>query len=69
MQNINYWKQFENTGKIEDYLSYKSCRREPGYFVGDKGNQSMDAREDENPYAGVRMCDRNDTKADAHWGI
>lgn len=23
MQTWNYWKQFECTGKIEDYLSYK----------------------------------------------
>ena len=22
MQTLNYWKQFENTGKIEDYLTY-----------------------------------------------
>lgn len=25
MQTLNYWKQFENTGKIQDYLSYKGC--------------------------------------------
>lgn len=24
MQTLNYWKQFENTGKIEDYLTYKA---------------------------------------------
>lgn len=23
MQTLNYWKQFESTGKIEDYLTYK----------------------------------------------
>lgn len=25
MQNLNYWMQFENTGKVEDYLSYCAC--------------------------------------------
>lgn len=24
MQTLNYWKQFEHTGKIEDYLTYKA---------------------------------------------
>lgn len=24
MQTWNYWKQFENTGKVEDYLFYKA---------------------------------------------
>lgn len=24
MQTWNYWEQFENTGRIEDYLSYKA---------------------------------------------
>ncbi|MCM1325384.1 MAG: hypothetical protein NC094_02040 [Bacteroidales bacterium] len=62
MQNINYWQQFEHTGKIEDYLNYKNCRREPGYFVEEKMSER-------NPYAGVRMCDGNDIEADARGGI
>ena len=24
MQILNYWKQFEHTGRVEDYLSYVS---------------------------------------------
>ncbi|MCM1569386.1 MAG: hypothetical protein NC081_08065 [Roseburia sp.] len=28
MQTLNYWKQFEHTGKIQDYLSYKSCAQD-----------------------------------------
>ncbi|MCM1112496.1 MAG: hypothetical protein NC399_04515 [Muribaculum sp.] len=24
METSNYWKQFESTGKIEDYLSYRA---------------------------------------------
>lgn len=25
-----YWKKFENTGKIEDYLSFVACDRQEG---------------------------------------
>ncbi|MBQ4537377.1 MAG: hypothetical protein II994_07135 [Lachnospiraceae bacterium] len=66
MQSINYWKQFENTGKIEDYLSYKSQVSQPG-------KESVVSKEEgeasANPYAGIRMCDRNHIEADARWGI
>ena len=26
MNEMNYWKQFYCTGKVEDYLKYKQCR-------------------------------------------
>ena len=29
MQTLNYWKQFLNTGRIEDYLSYVNKDRPP----------------------------------------
>ncbi len=34
MQTLNYWKQFEHTGKIEDYLTYKASdsQRSEGYY-------------------------------------
>ena len=28
MQGLNYWKQFESSGKVEDYLSFVSHERE-----------------------------------------
>ena len=29
MSKVNYWKQFENTGKVEDYISYRGgCDRD-----------------------------------------
>ncbi|MCH5343190.1 MAG: hypothetical protein J1E64_04050 [Acetatifactor sp.] len=65
MRSINYWKQFESTGKIEDYLTYSSHRGEP-----DGGAVSgVEGKSKESPYAGVRMCDRNDIEADTHRGI
>lgn len=27
MKEINYWQQFLNTGKVDDYLSYLAHRR------------------------------------------
>ncbi len=73
MQNLNYWKQFENTGKIEDYLNYRCC------FSDGEGQQRNPVTEDtvikdggkvgENSYAGIHMCNRNDIEANAYRGI
>lgn len=71
MQSLNYWKQFESTGKIEDYLSYKSggdaaihssmgTQTEPEQSLRQQGAK---------PYAGVRMCNGNDTETDGIRGI
>lgn len=63
MQSINYWKQFESTGKIQDYLTYSSCRSET------KDRSGREGKAEESPYAGISDCDRNGLKADAHCGI
>ncbi len=74
MQSLNYWKQFESTGKIEDYLSYKSgCDTAYNSVIGNSaaygwGNENS-GQQGAKPYAGVRMCNRNDTEADSRWGI
>lgn len=68
MQTINYWKQFEHTGKVEDYLSYVS---------GKEGAFSRTTREDNaprgqqqgtgvNPYAGIHIRDGNGIETDAY---
>lgn len=65
MQMSNYWKEFENTGKIEDYLSYKACasRRSEG-VAGCKS----DYRERETD-AGIYKCDGNDLETVSHGRI
>ncbi len=67
MQTLNYWKQFESTGKIEDYLSYKSdCHSTSDLSreeVGDQGQQGA------KPYAGIYKCNRNHTETGAYRGI
>ena len=65
MHSINYWKQFESTGKIEDYLNYSSHRDE----MRDGAASETEGKSEESPYAGIRMCDRNDIKADTYRGI
>ena len=61
MQNLNYWKQFESTGKIEDYLSYRSCLT--------NSEEQLPNPAKENAHAGIHMCNRNDIETDAYRGI
>lgn len=77
MQTLNYWKQFENTGKIEDYLSYKAddSQRSENVVAGCKsdyqggmwdsaGREGMDGS-----YAGIYTSDRDDFKTVSHGRI
>lgn len=68
MDTLNYWKQFEHTGRVEDYLSYVSG------MSGSEGITAMETRDETgkagaNPYAGIHMGNRNDIKTDACRGI
>lgn len=58
MKELNYWQQFLNTGKIEDYLFYK--KREEAVQTVQEG---------EHPHAGANQCYRNDFKSGAFRGI
>jgi len=78
MQNLNYWKQFENTGKIEDYLNYRCCfsdgegqQHNPVTGGNSMTDVTMNVRGEvgENSYAGIHMCNRNDIEANAYRGI
>ena len=54
MNEINYWKQFFGTGKIEDYLKYKQCLKE------EKNQQTKDLKvKEESPYAGFYYSNGN----------
>uniref|UniRef100_UPI004056AF8E hypothetical protein n=1 Tax=Acetatifactor sp. TaxID=1872090 RepID=UPI004056AF8E len=79
MQISNYWKQFEHTGRVEDYLSYVA----EDTFVPLKsiasseipagtrilGEVPADDETGVNPYAGIHMGNGNDFKTDAYRGI
>ncbi len=56
MQTSNYWKQFESTGKIEDYLTYRANdSQRPETVAGCKSDY-------EGAYAGIHTSNRNDFK-------
>lgn len=59
--NLEYWKQFENSGRIEDYLSFVACDRQ--------GNVKKEDRAGDQRDAGIYMCDRDHIKADSRGGI
>lgn len=59
-----YWKQFENSGRIEDYLT----------FVSGSGRETGDAHMEcgqmkEGSHAGIYNDDRNRTEANPGGGI
>ena len=71
MKLSNYWQQFLNTGRIEDYLSYARCKEQEGL---QEGTKDYPAEADERDlgvqqYAGIHMGDRDDTQAGAYRGI
>jgi hypothetical protein len=67
MQTLNYWKQFESTGKIQDYLSYKAYdSRQPEETVA--GCKSDYCRQVES-YAGIHTGDGDDFKAVSRGGV
>ncbi len=63
MQTLNYWKQFEETGKIEDYLSYKACDSQR--LLTDAGCKS----DYEGSYAGIHTSDGDDFETVSHGRI
>ncbi len=80
METLNYWKQFEHTGRVEDYLSYvaenNSFQKETvisGLMAeANKGSMPKQDKQDKvgvNPYAGIHMGNRNDIETGAYRGI
>ena len=59
--NQEYWKQFENSGRIEDYLSFVACDRQEDRERKDRAGEHRDA--------GIYMRDRDHIKADSRGGI
>ena len=51
MKDSDYWDRFLNTGRIEDYLAYRTGKEEPG-----KKNEG------EVFHAGTDQCYRDDIK-------
>ena len=61
MPNINYWKQFESSGKVEDYLSFVSHERDvSGGEIG---------QVEQGEHAGTYLRNGNDIKTDTNGGV
>ena len=58
--NLKYWKQFETSGKIEDYLA----------FVSNEGQGARRGEQvKESGHAGVYMGDGNHTETEPDWRV
>ncbi len=62
MKESNYWQQFINTGRVEDYLKF----RETADASGRTGEY---AAMGENPYAGIHKINGNGFEDGAYRGI
>ncbi len=62
MKESNYWQQFINTGRVEDYLKFRE--------TADTGGRDGEyAAVGENPYAGIHKIDGNGFEDGAYRGI
>lgn len=61
MNDIKYWEQFSNTGRIEDYLTYTNSAK-----VVSEENLRQVKNEGDSPYAGASYRDGDDFKPDAY---
>lgn len=62
MKESNYWQQFLNTGRIEDYLKFREKSKGDSTAV-------RCAVMGENPYAGIHKIDRDGFEDSAYRGI
>lgn len=72
MQTWSYWKQFENTGRIADYLSYREeCGGTEETADGAVGRrEAVTGRQERTGNdAGVYTCDRNDFETGPYGGV
>lgn len=70
MQTGDYWRQFESTGSIQDYLQYKgvfdSNNMEPKGSAKEEHNKEQEGT-NRDSYAGIHICDGNGTQTDRCW--
>lgn len=66
MKNYDFWKQFANTGKIDDYLSYIACTSED---CRDDYSQSVDREREGGISAGINYRDGNGSVGHASWRL
>lgn len=69
MKNYDYWTNFINTGKIDDYLHYIACTREE---VADEPGQTRSASDEKKEggfFAGINYRNGNGSVGHAGWRL
>ncbi|HKL99671.1 MAG TPA: hypothetical protein VJZ06_07175 [Mobilitalea sp.] len=66
MNYYDYWKNFFQTGKIDDYLNYIACTREESF---DDYSTVVDREEEGGYRAGINYRDGNGSISHAGWGL
>lgn len=80
MKETNYWKQFWETGRVEDYLRYRadmetteqsegSARDTAGASFPDSFGDRPSARQKGTHHAGLHGSDGDRAEGGFHWGI
>lgn len=66
-----YWKQFEQTGDIRDYLNYTACTSERDQVLQEAKNQEevTQKREKETEHDRFYQCNRDCFSDHADWGL
>lgn len=66
MKELNYWQQFLNTGRIEDYLKFRENLEDTAGMENVTGEHIIMG---DNPYAGICEIDRNSIEDSAYRGL
>ena len=68
MKELNYWQQFLNTRRIEDYLKFRETATEEE-DLRERSISQERAVMGENPYAGICEVNRDGFEDSAYRGI
>lgn len=66
MKELNYWQQFLNTGRIDDYLKFRENQENPAGMENVTGEHIIMG---DNPYAGICKVNRNSVEDSAYRGL
>lgn len=66
MKNYEYWKQFINSGKIDDYLNYIACTSEE---YSEEITQTVDRESEGGFSAGINYRDGNGSVGHTGWRL
>jgi hypothetical protein len=69
MKHYDYWTNFINSGKIDDYLHYIACTREEAADEKGQMNSASDIRKEGGYFADINYSNRNGSVGHAGWRL